>query len=188
MSSTTSSLPVIDERALYEFRYGEDIFSPNIQHQTMDIFKNYLFRERLIPILEKLAENHKLYKDPDYPTQPLLLKSEKIVKECKWVRPTKFIGYEGKYRVIADTHADSILVADEVVQYFGIFLIMLAKNPELIDATIELTENSFGLNVIRMFRYGEEKHVLIDDEILCDDKSAPVFSQQDHNQAWPLLL
>jgi hypothetical protein len=79
-------------------------------------------------------------------------------------------------------------VSDEVVQYFGMFLIMLSQNPELIDQTIELVENSFGLNVIRMYQYGVEKHVLIDDYILCDDRSVPVFSQAEKMQAWPLLV
>lgn len=68
------------------------------------------------------------------------------------------------------------------------FLIMLSQNPELIDKTIELSENSFGLNVIRMYLHGVEKHILIDDYILCDDRSVPVFSQAEKNQAWPLLI
>lgn len=75
-----------------------------------------------------------------------------------------------------------------MLQYFGIFLIMLSKNPELITRTICLNENTFGLNVIRMFHHGTEKFILIDDEILCGDRSAPVFTPHERQQAWPMLL
>jgi hypothetical protein len=134
------------------------------------------------------VEEKKLYKDPDYLTQPLLLRCGKMTKQSKWARPSKFIGSDNRYVILKDTRPDSIQANDEVVQYFGVFLIMLSKNPELIDRAICLRENTFGLNVVRMFLHGTERFILIDDDILCDDRSAPVFTPHERDQAWPMLM
>ena len=102
---------------LLEFRYGEDAMHPCVEHSSVSgIFNDTTFRERLMPILEKLVEEKRLYKDPDYLAQPLLLKSQNVTRQSKWARPSKFIGSDNRYVILRDTRPDSILVNDEVVR------------------------------------------------------------------------
>lgn len=171
------------------FSYGEDAIHPLVEHTlSQSIFNDTKFKDILLPILERLVEEKRMYKDPEYLTQPLLLKSQNILRQCKWVRPSKFIGSGDSYVILKETRPDSITVNDEVVQYFGVFLIMLSKNPELIERAICLRPNTFGLNVVRMFLHGTERFILIDDEVLCDDRSTPIFTPHERNQAWPMLI
>jgi len=98
---------------LLEFRYGEDALSPLVEHSFQSsIFNDTTFRERLMPILEKLIEEKRLYKDPDYVTQRLLLKSQNVTRQSKWERPSKFIGSDNRYVILKETRPDSILVND----------------------------------------------------------------------------
>jgi hypothetical protein len=39
-----------------------------------------------------------------------------------------------------------------------------------------------------MYLGGSECFIMIDDEVLCNDRSAPVFTPPERNQAWPMLI
>lgn len=72
-----------------------------------------------------------------------------------FLRPYKFLNdaENGKpYKIFPsnDSNRDYILVRDEVMQYFGVFLCFLADHPKIVADLILTESSSFGLLAVKM--------------------------------------
>lgn len=106
---------------------------------------------------------------------PLKLVSDGKEVHCHFERPEQFLRREGDqknkiYRIINEENCrpSNILMADDVMQYFGVFLCYLADHPELIKTIILTGPNSYGIASIYMVHEGRRRPIYIDDYILCN--------------------
>jgi hypothetical protein len=90
------------------------------------------------------------------------------------LRPYKFLldvekGKTYKIVSIQDSKADYILLNDEAMQYFAVFLCFLADRPHIIDDLILTKENTYGIHVVQMIINDVAVPIYIDDYILCSN-------------------
>lgn len=113
--------------------------------------------------------------------------------QAAFLRPYKFLldVEKGKtYKIVSsqDSKADYILLNDEAMQYFAVFLCFLADRPHIIDDLILTKENTYGIHVVQMIINDVVVPIYIDDYILCSNQT-PVFSQPIKSMyLWPCLL
>ena len=66
---------------------------------------------------------------------------------------------------------------------------VLAKNPENIKKIFRFHDKALGFYVLRLYKDGAEKLMVVDDQIPCSKSmKTPLFTKPIGNEMWVLLL